>query len=177
MLMPNPNFFATPTRTPLNQPSLPLHRLLPIRLHHPWPARAWAVGLISAAIAVPVLAGAGATASSNPTVVPKGWLGTWRDAAGGTAAIRVGDGVLRVWGADAHSYYRSSCALSAQNPGVAECAGEGYNHVQGFEFVYRSRMQLQGGVIEEQWSALAGGNTVEGRSRFTLSALPKAGER
>lgn len=107
----------------------------------------------------------------------QGWLGTWRDAAGGTAAIRVGDEVLRVWGADAHSYCRSTCALSAQNPGVAECAGEGYNHVQGFEFAYRSRMQLQGGVIEEQWTALAGGSTVEGRSRFTLSALPKAGER
>lgn len=162
---------ARPTRTPLNQP------FLPIRLHQAWSAKAWAAGLISVAIAVPVLAGAGSTASTNPTLVPQGWLGTWRDAAGGTAAIRVGDGVLRVWGADAHSYYRSTCALSAQNPGFAECAGEGYNHIQGFEFAYRSRMQLQGGVIEEQWSALAGSSTVAGRSRFTLSALPKVGER
>lgn len=112
--------------------------------------------------------GAGLLASSSATWAGAGqsWAGTWHDDKGGIISIREQDGFLDIAGKDRASVYSCTCLVGSD--GVAQCIGEGMNHIEDFRFLYRSKVTRDGsGTLFEEWQADFRNGTKRGSARFT----------
>lgn len=94
-----------------------------------------------------------------------GWVGVWKDGNGGVMTIKERNGFLDITGKDKVSIYSCSCLVS--NGTIAECYGNGTNHIKNTRFLYKSTLSKNNaGQLDETWKAMFKSGTLNGKARF-----------